>query len=405
MPKTTKTFFSGVQPSGNLHLGNYLGAIKNWADIQEEYNAICCVVNLHAITVPQDPEELKRKTIEVAKLYIASGLDPEKVTIFRQSDVPQHAELMWLLNTITKTGELFKMTQFKDKSGIQDTKLKGFMSEALKNANRYHELRIKAGKLIENISNTQTKTQLDTINEKIIVTLFKAADTMQKTTGDLSSYMLEKNKMDSTSTGLLNYPILMAADILIYDANLVPVGEDQTQHIEITRTLARRFNKKFAEVFTIPDIYTSPAGKKIMSLTEPLKKMSKSTESANSRIELLDEPKVIRKKIMKATTDSENKIYYSGKPEKAGLKNLLNIFSIITDSTPEQIAEDYKDKGYGDLKKDLANALVEYLKPIQDKFNSITDEEILNIFAKSKNTLLPLAEKKLVTVKQAMGLE
>ncbi len=331
-----QTFFSGVQPSGNLHLGNYLGAIKNWADIQEEYNAICCVVNLHAITVPQDPEELKRKTIEVAKLYIASGLDPEKVTIFRQSDVPQHAELMWLLNTITKTGELFKMTQFKDKSGIQ--------------------------------SNGAT--------EKI-----------------------------SVGAGLLNYPILMAADILLYDANLVPVGEDQTQHIEITRTLARRFNKKFEEIFTIPNIYTSPAGKKIMSLTEPLKKMSKSAESANSRIELLDEPDVIRKKIMKAITDGENKIYYSDKEEKAGLKNLLNIFSVITDNTPEQIAEDYKDKGYGDLKKDLADALVEYLKPIQEKFASTTDEEILNIFAKSKNELLPLAEEKLAVVKGVMGLE
>jgi len=331
-----KTFFSGVQPSGNLHLGNYLGAIKNWADIQEEYNAICCVVNLHAITVPQNPEELNKKTIEVAKLYIASGLDPEKVTIFRQSDVPQHAELMWLLNTITKTGELFKMTQFKDKSGIQTS---------------------------EN-------------NEKI-----------------------------SVGAGLLNYPILMAADILLYQADVVPVGEDQTQHIEITRTLARRFNKKFADIFTIPNIYTSPAGKKIMSLTDPLKKMSKSAEAVNSRIELLDEPDVIRKKIMKATTDSENKIYYSNEPEKAGIRNLLNIFSIITNSEPEQIAENYKDKGYGDLKKDLAEEMVNYLKPIQDKFNSITDEEILKIFAQSKSTLLPQAEENVAKAKKAMGLE
>ena len=331
-----KTFFSGVQPSGNLHIGNYLGAIKNWADIQEEYNAICCVVNLHAITVPQDPEELKRKTIEVAKLYIAAGLNPEKVTIFRQSDIPQHTELMWLLNTITKTGELFKMTQFKDKSGIQD----------------------------------------NGATEKI-----------------------------SVGAGLLNYPVLMAADILIYDADVVPVGEDQTQHIEITRTLARRFNTKFAEVFTIPNIYTSPAGKKIMALDDPLKKMSKSAPAENSRIELLDEPDVIRKKIMKATTDSENKIYYSDEPEKAGLKNLLNIFSIITDSTPEQIAEDYQNKGYGDFKKDLAEEIVNYLKPIQDKFNSITDEKVIQIFAKSKATLLPLAEQKLTTTKQAMGLE
>jgi tryptophanyl-tRNA synthetase len=334
MPK--QTFFSGVQPSGNLHIGNYLGAIKNWADIQEEYNAICCVVNLHAITMPQDPEELNRKTIEVAKLYIAAGLDPEKVTIFRQSDVPQHTELMWLLNTITKTGELFKMTQFKDKSGIQ--------------------------------SNGAT--------EKI-----------------------------SVGAGVLNYPILMAADILMYNADVVPVGEDQTQHIEITRTLARRFNKKFAETFTVPNIYTSKAGKKIMALDNPLKKMSKSAEATNSRIELLDEPDVIRKKIMKATTDSENKIYYSDAPEKAGLKNLLNIFSIITDTTPEQIAENYKEKGYGDFKKDLAEVMVEYLKPIQDKFNSISDEEVLEIFAKSKESLTTQATTNLTKIKKAMGLE
>ena len=243
---------------------------------------------------------------------------------------------MWLLNTITKTGELFKMTQFKDKSGIQTS---------------------------EN-------------NEKI-----------------------------SVGAGLLNYPILMAADILLYQADVVPVGEDQTQHIEITRTLARRFNKKFSEIFTIPNIYTSPAGKKIMSLTDPLKKMSKSAEAVNSRIELLDEPDVIRKKIMKATTDSENKIYYSDEPEKAGIRNLLNIFSIITNSEPEQIAENYKDKGYGDLKKDLAEEMVNYLKPIQDKFNSITDEEILKIFAQSKSTLLPQAEKNVAKAKKAMGLE
>lgn len=331
-----QTFFSGVQPSGNLHIGNYLGAIKNWTDIQEKYNAICCVVNLHAITVSQNPKELNKKTIEVAKFYIAAGLDPEKVIIFRQSDIPQHTELMWLLNTITKTGELFKMTQFKEKSGIQNS---------------------------DN-------------NEKI-----------------------------SVGVGLFDYPVLMAADILLYDADIVPVGEDQTQHIEITRTLARRFNTKFDELLKVPNIYTPEAGKKIMALDDPLKKMSKSALAENSRIELLDEPDVIRKKIMKATTDSENKIYYSDKPEKAGLKNLLNIFSIITNTTPEQIAEDYKDKGYGDFKKDLAEEMVNYLKPIQDKFNSITDKEILKIFAKSKVALLPQTEKKITQIKKAMGLE
>ncbi len=334
-----KIFFSGVQPSGNLHLGNYLGSIKNWVDIQDEYQAICCVVNLHAITVPQDPSELKKKTIEVAKLYLASGLDPRKVIIFRQSDVPQHTELMWLLNTITKTGELFKMTQFKDKSGIQE----------------------------------------NGVTEKI-----------------------------SVGAGLLNYPILMAADILLYDTDLVPVGEDQTQHLELTKTLARRFNNRFGKekaLLKIPEIFVSKVGKKIMSLTEPTKKMSKSAESPNSRIELLDKPEVIRKKIMRAVTDSENKIYYSDKKEKAGLRNLLNIFSIISGKAPEEIAIDYQDKGYGDLKKDLAERLVEYLQPIQEKFAKISDEEVLDIFEKSKKVLIPRAERKITELKRAMGLE
>ena len=243
---------------------------------------------------------------------------------------------MWLLNTITKAGELFKMTQFKDKSGIQ-----------------------KEG-----------------ANEKI-----------------------------SISAGLLNYPILMAADILLYNTNVVPVGKDQTQHIEIARILARRFNKKFGKIFNIPTIYTSKAGKRIMALDNPNKKMSKSARSINGRIEILDKPDIIRKKIMRATTDSENKIYYSGSPEKAGIKNLLNIFSIINNSTPEKIAENYSNKGYGDLKKDLAEKIINYLKPIQNKFNNITDKEILEIFAKSKIALLPQAEKMIIKAKKAMGLE
>jgi len=365
-----QTFFSGVQPSGNLHIGNYLGAIKNWVNIQEEYNAICCVVNLHAITVPQDPKELNRKTLEVAKLYIAAGLNPEKVTIFRQSDVPQHTELMWLLNTITKTGELFKMTQFKDKGRM----------------------------LLQKDAGDSRLSEVQGKNEQ-------RSKTYDNTSSSSGVFDKEIRQTGNPSAGLLNYPVLMAADILIYNADVVPVGEDQTQHIEITRTLARRFNKKFAEIFTVPNIYTSKAGKKIMALDDPLKKMSKSAEAINSRIELLDEPDVIRKKIMKATTDSENKIYYSDASEKAGLKNLLNIFSIITDTTPEQIAENYKEKGYGDFKKDLAEAMVKYLKPIQDKFNSISDEEVLEIFAKSKESLTTQATTNLTKIKKAMGLE
>ncbi len=326
-----KTIFSGVQPSGNLHLGNYLGAIRNWVAMQKKYSSIFCIVDLHAITAPQDPKQLKEKIIEVAKIYLAAGIDPEESTIFVQSQIPQHAELMWILNTITKTGELYKMTQFKDKVGASKTK--------------------------ENLL--------------------------------------------SVDAGLLNYPILMAADILLYDVHLVPVGEDQLQHIELARTLARRFNDRFGETFTVPEPYVLKEGMRIMGLDNPAKKMSKSAPSKYNRIELLDSPDEIREKIRKAVTDSGSAIEYSD--EQPAIKNLLNIFSLITNTHPKKIASNFEDQGYKKFKEDLAGSIIEFLSPFQKKYHETSDAEVLMQLKNGKEKLLSIAEKKIKEVKKKVG--
>jgi len=321
-----KRIFSGIQPSGNLHLGNYLGAIKNWVKLQNEYDSVFCIVDLHAITVPQDPKELSRKTLEVAKLYLASGIDPEKSIIFIQSQVKEHAELMWLLNTITKTGDLRKMTQFKDKSGDEE----------------------------------------------------------------------------SVNAGLFSYPVLMAADILLYDTNLVPVGEDQLQHVELTRKLGRKFNQQFGETFVIPEGFTQKEGKRIMGLDNPENKMSKSATSENNWIGLLDDPETITKKIMKAMTDSGEKIEYSD--EKPALKNLLNIFSLVTNKKPAGLAKEFENKSYKDFKEALSKAVVDYLKPIQEKYHAISDEEVKKILDVGAEKAREKAQRKIAEIKEKMGL-
>ena len=320
--------FSGIQPSGNIHLGNYLGAIKNWVKLQNDYDSIFCIVDLHAVTVPQNPEELSRKTLEVAKLYLAAGINPEKSVIFIQSQVPEHAELMWLLNTITKTSDLFKMTQFKDKSA--------------------------------------------------------------------------KESMESVSSGLLNYPILMAADILLYDTNLVPVGEDQLQHIELTRKLGRKFNQQFGETFVIPEGFTQEEGKRIMGLDDPANKMSKSAPSQFNRIGILDDEETITKKIMKAVTDSEQGIEYSD--SKPALKNLINIFSLVTDKKPEEIVAEFEDKGYKEFKEGLAGAIIDFLKPVQEKYHQISDEEVKAILKSGAEEAKKIAKIKVEEVKKKMGM-
>ncbi|HHZ00767.1 MAG TPA: tryptophan--tRNA ligase, partial [Tissierellia bacterium] len=282
-----KIIFSGMQPSGSLTLGNYLGALKNWVALQDDYDCFYCVVDMHAITVPKEPKDLRKNTYEVLANYIAAGLDPDRVTLFIQSHVSAHAELSWILNCFTYYGELGRMTQFKDKSKKQD-------------------------------SNTIT-------------------------------------------AGLFTYPVLMAADILLYQADLVPVGEDQRQHLEITRDIAQRFNNRFGETFNIPEPYISTDVAKIMSLQDPESKMSKSDSNENSYILLTDKPDVIMKKFKRSVTDSVGVVNYSD--DQPGIKNLINIYSKITNMKPDTIVSNYEGKGYARLKEDVAEVVIEELKP------------------------------------------
>ncbi|MFA6159653.1 MAG: tryptophan--tRNA ligase [Parcubacteria group bacterium] len=322
-----KRIFSGIQPSGNLHLGNYLGAIRNWVKLQDEYDSIFCVVDMHAITVPQDPAELRRRTIEVAKVYLASGIDPKKSTLFIQSQVSEHAELCWILNTIAKIPELEKMTQFKDKT--------------------------------------------------------------------------QKTGKESSAVGLFDYPVLMASDIILYDSELVPVGKDQKQHVELTRTLAERFNKKFGETFVIPKAYTTETSENIMGLDDPSKKMSKSAKSEYNYIALSDDEETVRRKIKKAVTDSGSEIIYS--EEKPALKNLINIYSLLSEISPKEIEKKYVGKGYSDFKTDLADVVINFLQPLQQKIADLTDEKVLQILEAGAKKVRPIAKKKLEEVKNKIG--
>ncbi|WP_156424424.1 tryptophan--tRNA ligase [Bacillus sp. FJAT-27445] len=323
-----KTIFSGIQPSGTLTLGNYIGALKQFVELQEEYNCYFCIVDQHAITVPQDPIELKKNIRSLAALYLAVGLDPEKATLFIQSEVPAHAQAGWMMQCISYIGELERMTQFKDKS---------------------------TGK-------------------------------------------------DAVSAGLLTYPPLMVADILLYGTDLVPVGEDQKQHLELTRDLAERFNKKYREIFTVPDVRIPEFGARIMSLQEPLKKMSKSDPNVKSFISILDEPKLIEKKIKSAVTDSDGVVKFD-KENKPGVSNLLTIYSVLGGKPIPEIEEDYKGKGYGDFKADLAQVVIAALKPIQDRYHELMDsselDDILDRGAEKANIA---ASKMLKKMENAMGL-
>lgn len=319
--------FSGVQPTGDIHIGNYLGAMKHFVELQDAHECFFCVVDLHALTIPQDPDVLRRKTIEVAGIYLAIGLNPTKTTLFVQSHVPAHSELSWLLECITYFGELSRMTQFKDKS---------------------------AGK-------------------------------------------------ENVSVGLFTYPDLMAADILLYDTNYVPVGADQKQHLELTRDIAQRFNNRFGETFVVPEPLISEVGARIMSLSDPEKKMSKSAEDEMGRINLLDTPEIVKKKIMRAVTDSENSIYYDP-DKKPGLSNLLTLMSVQTGRSIEEIAAEYDGKGYGLLKKDLVEVTVNTLKEIQDKYYGLSQDEIKRVLSDGAARAETIATKTLQKVQQKMGL-
>lgn len=308
-----KIIFSGIQPSGNLTLGNYLGALKNWVKLQNEYDCFFCVVDLHAITVKQIPAYLRKRTLEVLAIYIACGIDPDKNTLFIQSHVPAHSEASWLLTCNTYMGELSRMTQFKDKA---------------------------------------------------------------------------KKHGDSIPAGLFAYPVLMAADILLYNTDLVPVGIDQKQHLELARDLGARFNNAYSPTFKIPEPYIPPVGAKVMSLQDPTKKMSKSDDNPNSYILIMDPPEVIRKKISRAVTDSIGVVNYTD--EQPGVKNLLDILISIKGYTKDEVVDLYKDKGYADLKKDVADAIIDELAPIQEKVNILLKdkkalEEIYKLGAEKAN--------------------
>lgn len=322
--------FSGVQPTSQLHIGNYIGALKQWVDFQHKNECIFSIVDLHAITVPQDPKELRKNILEVAATYLAIGIDPVKNILYIQSEVSAHAELAWILGTIAKMGELERMTQFKDKSG---------------------------------------------------------------------------SKRESVGLGLFSYPVLMAADILLYDATRIPVGEDQMQHIELARVLAKRFNARFGETFKIPEAAIQKVGARIMSLQDPTKKMSKSDASALSKILLSDDPKTIEKKIMRAVTDTESEVRYD--PEKKpAVSNLMVIYQAMTGKHMEDIATEFAGKGYGDFKKAVAEAVIVHLDPIREKMEEYLADtgELYRLLEAGREKAAERAEKKLALVKDRVGL-
>ena len=289
-----KRILSGIQPTGTFTLGNYIGAVRNWGLLQQEYECIYMIANMHAITVRQTPADLRRQTREAAALLLACGIDPQKSIVFVQSHVPAHAELSWVLSCNTQFGELSRMTQFKDKSA---------------------------------------------------------------------------RHADNVNAGLFTYPVLMAADILVYNADLVPVGADQKQHLELARNIATRFNNAYSDTFTVPEPYIPKTGARIMSLQEPDKKMSKSDTNANSFILMLDDPDTIRRKFKRAVTDSEGTVYAS--EEKAGVTNLMSIYSVFTGKNFDEIQKEFEGKGYGEFKDAVAQSVIEVFSPIQDEYRRI----------------------------------
>lgn len=327
-----KTIFSGIQPSGELSVGNYIGSLRNWVGLQKDYNCIYCVVNEHAITVRQDPKELLDRSYNTLAIFLAAGVDPKESTIFLQSHVPAHCQLSWVLNCYTQIGELGRMTQFKDKS------------------KRYGG--------------------------------------------------------ENVSAGLFDYPVLMAADILLYQAHLVPVGDDQKQHIEMTRDIATRFNNLYGETFILPEGYFPKAGARVMSLQEPTKKMSKSDDNPNNVIRILEEPKSILKKLKRAVTDSDNPpvIAYDWE-NKPGVSNLLELLSAATNRSVEDLVESYKGQMYGTFKTQVGEAVVEMLKPIQENYKALrADEGYLNeVFAQGAKQASEIAQKTLDDVYTKVG--
>jgi tryptophanyl-tRNA synthetase len=324
-----KRVFSGIQPTGSLMIGNYLGAIQNYVKLQEEYDCVYCIVDLHAITIQQDPKDLKTRIREVSGLLLAAGIDPKRAILFVQSHVSAHAELAWILNCFIPMGWMQRMTQFKEKSA--------------------------------------------------------------------------KHK-EQASVGLFDYPALMAADILLYNTDVVPVGEDQKQHVELTRDTAQRFNSIYGETFVLPEPFIPDVGARIMGLDDPTKKMSKSETATGHAIDLLDTPDEIRNKIMRATTDSQREIRFD--PVRPGIFNLLTIYQLFTGQRQKDIEAQFEGRGYSDFKKALAEVVVEGLRPLQERYKELTADptRIDSILAESANRARPIAEKVLAEVKEKVGL-
>ena len=324
-----KTLFSGVQPSGNLHIGNYIGAISQWPELQKNYFCILSVVDYHAITVKQEPKVIAKRILDIARFYLTAGINPKKAIIFQQSDVTEHVELGWILNTITKVAELEKMTQYKDKAASQSK--------------------------------------------------------------------------ENPGAGLLTYPTLMAADILLYNTDVVPVGDDQMQHLELTRVLARRFNAEFGSTFKVPETIIRKEGARIMGLDDPTKKMSKSSKSPNSYIALLDDPMIAHKKIKRAVTDSGKEIKYDPK-SKPAISNLLTIYSVLGKKSIRELESLYEGKSYGEFKEDLANVVANFLTEFQMRYKKYSDKDIRKILDNGAKGAKKIAHKTLLTVKKNLGI-
>jgi len=323
-----KRIFSGAQPTGNVHLGNYLGALRNWVALQNEYESFFCIVNLHAITVAQDPKVLAAKTRELARIYLAVGIDPDISTIFVQSAVGAHAELTWLLNCITRMSELERMTQFKDKA---------------------------------------------------------------------------RKQQENVGVGLFDYPVLMASDILLYQTDLVPVGEDQKQHLELTRDVAIRFNRDYGETFRLPEPFIPKVGARIMSLADPTKKMSKSDEESEAGcILMMDDADAVRRKFKRAVTDSGTEIRFA--VQRPAITNLLTIYHLLTEQSPDGIEQHFNGKGYAHLKEQLAEVTIDFLKPFQERVRAIDDAKLDDILARGAEHAASIAESTLSRAKENMGL-
>lgn len=325
-----KRIFSGAQPTGELHIGNYLGALKNWVTLQEQYESFFCIVNLHAITVAQDPVLLRQKTLDLARIYLAAGVDSERSTIFLQSDVPEHTELTWVLLCQARMGELERMTQFKDK--------------------------------------------------------------MHKSGGS----------RERSGVGLFTYPVLMAADILLYKTDLVPIGQDQKQHLELARDLAVRFNRDFGETFVVPDSYIPPVGAKIMSLQDPAKKMSKSDDNPNASIFLLDDADTVTRKIKRAVTDSGTEIAFD--ETRPAITNLLTIYHLLTGRSQQESVDHFAGKGYGDFKRELAEVVVEFLRPFQERVKEYDDASLDTILDAGARKARSIATPTLQKVYESLGI-